>query len=175
MDLIADGLLIATALTATLYCLVLSRRLRRLTDSQSGIGAQIGELSRILDDTRSTVAETRRGLAESRSAARNANDLLMHEVGQAREMVAEIRKASAVGRRSREPVPAEPPAPRGNAGPDPDDLIPDWPDGLIDPPGGEDAAAAGPAPDADEAPVPAAAAPERASASGPIRVQRMAL
>jgi len=151
MDLIADGLLIATALTATLYCLVLSRRLRRLTDSQSGIGAQIGELSRILDDTRSTVAETRRGLAESRSAARNANDLLMHEVGQAREMVAEIRKATAVARRSREPVPAEPP------------------------PGGEDAAAAGPAPDADEAPVPAAAAPERASASGPIRVQRMAL
>ena len=160
MDLIADGLLIATALSAALYCLVLSRRLRRLTDSQSGIGAQIGELSRILDDTRSTVAETRRGLAESRSAARNANDLLMREVGQARELVAEIRKATAAARRSREQEPADAPPPATTDEADPDDLIPDWPDGLIEPPVEEEPAAAHP---------PAPAAP------GLIRVERMAL
>ena len=56
MQLIADGLLLATALTAALYCIVLSRRLRRLTDAQSGIGTQIRELTRVLEETRGAVS-----------------------------------------------------------------------------------------------------------------------
>ena len=41
MALIADGLLIATALTAALYCAVLSRRLRRLADLESRLGVRL--------------------------------------------------------------------------------------------------------------------------------------
>ena len=48
MELIADGLLIATAMTAGLYCLVLSKRLRLLTDSGNGIGPQIEALDQAL-------------------------------------------------------------------------------------------------------------------------------
>ena len=70
MDLIADGLLIATAMTAGLYCLVLSKRLRRLTDSGSAIGPQIEALDQALGDTRAALAETREGVSELRSSTK---------------------------------------------------------------------------------------------------------
>lgn len=70
MDLIADGLLIATAMTAGLYCMVLSRRLRRLTDSGNSIGPQIEALDRALGDTRAALAETREGVSELRSSTK---------------------------------------------------------------------------------------------------------
>ena len=38
MSLIADGVLIATCLTTAVYCLVLSRRLKRLSATDDGIG-----------------------------------------------------------------------------------------------------------------------------------------
>ena len=72
MELIADGLLIATALIAGLYCLVLSRRLRRLTESGAGIGAQIEALDRALAETRGALRETRDGMSELRASARAA-------------------------------------------------------------------------------------------------------
>lgn len=142
MDLIADGLLIATALTAALYCLVLSRRLRRLTDAQSGVGAQIGELSRVLEETRAAVAETRHNLSESRASARNAGDALAREVAGARAVVAELRSEAALARRrtaARRKVGGTESAPTPEeltgavSGPDPEDSIPDWPDGVIGP------------------------------------------
>jgi len=157
MDLIADGLLIATALTAALYCLVLSRRLRRLTDAQSGVGAQIGELSKALEETRSAVSEARRTLSESRASARNAQDALAREVATARAVIAELQGEHARARRreaahwigdleaeARPPTPEElgadgghgaaPPAPQGPedaADPADEDAIPDWPDGVV--------------------------------------------
>ena len=152
MQLIADGLLIATALTAALYCLVLSRRLRRLTDTEAGMGAQIAELSRVLGETRTAVSDTRRGLAETRSAARNATDTLSREVALGRETVAEMRKATAEARRAADSLGLPDPAPRPDGGDDQrdlpefpafddaDDPIPDWPDGVFDP---DPAAAAG--------------------------------
>lgn len=72
MELIADGLLIATALIAGLYCLVLSRRLRRLTDSGAGLGSQIEALDRAMGETRAALTETREGVAELRASARAA-------------------------------------------------------------------------------------------------------
>ena len=154
MDLIADGLLIATALTAALYCLVLSRRLRRLTDAQSGVGAQIGELSKALEETRSAVSEARRTLSESRASARNARDALAQEVSTAQAVIAELQGEHARARRreaahwmegleteARPPTPEELGAAGGRgAGPParqvpedaPDeDAIPDWPDGVV--------------------------------------------
>lgn len=185
MQLIADGLLIATALTAALYCLVLSRRLRRLTDTEAGMGAQIAELSRVLGETRTAVSDTRRGLAETRSAARNATDTLSREVALARETVTEIRKATAEARRAADGMGLPDPGQRPDAGdgqPDPpefpafddaDDPIPDWPDGVFEPDPSE-AAAADPGgsagPDVEHA--------ERAGtqrADSLLRVERMAL
>ncbi|MCH8953302.1 MAG: hypothetical protein IID49_14445 [Proteobacteria bacterium] len=86
MELIADGLLIVTAMTAGLYCLVLSRRLRRLTDSGNSIGPQIEALDRALDETRAALAETRDGVSELRSSTRATIDRLARETERGGEM-----------------------------------------------------------------------------------------
>ena len=50
MTLIADALLIAGALGAGLYCLVLSARLRRFSDLEKGVGGAVAVLSAQVDD-----------------------------------------------------------------------------------------------------------------------------
>lgn len=50
MALIADIFLTAGALAAGLYCFVLSRRLRRFTDLEHGVGGAIAVLSVQVDD-----------------------------------------------------------------------------------------------------------------------------
>ena len=80
MQLVADGLLIATALAAAVYCLVLSRRLRRLTDAEAGIGGQIKALNAALEETRAGLAETRRGVAEARAALRNEKEAMARDI-----------------------------------------------------------------------------------------------
>lgn len=47
---IADILLAAGALGSGLYCLVLSRRLRRFTDLEKGVGGAVAVLSAQVDD-----------------------------------------------------------------------------------------------------------------------------
>ncbi|MEE8454716.1 MAG: hypothetical protein V3R90_08190, partial [Limibaculum sp.] len=86
MELIADGLLIATAMTAGLYCLVLSRRLRRLTDSGASIGPQIEALDRALGETRAALAETRKGVSELRGSTKAAIAQLARETARGGEM-----------------------------------------------------------------------------------------
>lgn len=49
MDLIADILLIAGTVAAVAYCIVLSRRLRRFTDLEKGVGGAIAALSAQVD------------------------------------------------------------------------------------------------------------------------------
>lgn len=90
MELIADGLLIATAMTAGLYCLVLSRRLRRLTESGNGIGPQIEALDRALGDTRSALSETREGMSELRGSAKMATAQLAREIARGEELADKI-------------------------------------------------------------------------------------
>ncbi|MDJ0825795.1 MAG: hypothetical protein QNJ16_09860 [Rhodobacter sp.] len=50
MDLISDILLIAGAVGAAFYCIVLSRRLSRFTDLDKGVGGAIAVLSAQVDD-----------------------------------------------------------------------------------------------------------------------------
>lgn len=50
MTMIADVLLVAGALGAALYCLVLSRRLCRFTDLEKGVGGAVAVLSVQVDD-----------------------------------------------------------------------------------------------------------------------------
>lgn len=89
MSLIADGLMIVAGLVAGLYCLVLSRRLRQLTDSGQGIGAQIKGLS-------DAIAETRAAVAEARKGAEDSGARLGREVRRAEGLVAELRAAAKV-------------------------------------------------------------------------------
>jgi len=55
MMMIADILLIAGAFGAGLYCYVLSRRLRRFTDLEKGVGGAVAVLSAQVDDLTKTL------------------------------------------------------------------------------------------------------------------------
>ena len=50
MELISDFLLLSGALGSGFYCMVLSKRLRRLTDLETGIGGAIAALNAQVDD-----------------------------------------------------------------------------------------------------------------------------
>lgn len=65
MSEIADILLVAGALGAGLYCLVLSRRLRRFTDLESGVGGAVAVLSAQVDDLSRMLAAARKTAAQS--------------------------------------------------------------------------------------------------------------
>lgn len=55
MALIADMLLAAGALGAGFYCFILSRRLRRFTDLEKGVGGAVAVLSVQVDDLTKTL------------------------------------------------------------------------------------------------------------------------
>ncbi|MEM8801293.1 MAG: hypothetical protein AAFX07_10275 [Pseudomonadota bacterium] len=65
MDLIADILLIAGALGAALYCVVLSRRLNRFTNLEKGVGGAIAVLSSQVDDMTKALEDARTATASS--------------------------------------------------------------------------------------------------------------
>lgn len=50
MSELADLLLVAGSLAACIYCIVLSRRLRRFTDLENGVGGAVAVLAGQVDD-----------------------------------------------------------------------------------------------------------------------------
>ena len=65
MELIADVLLIAAALSAAFYCWVLSRRVHALQDLDQGVGSAIAEMSRKIEDTRRTLETAKKNTDRS--------------------------------------------------------------------------------------------------------------
>jgi len=68
MELIADILLIAGALGAGLYCVVLSRRLNRFMNLEDGMGGAIAILSSQVDDMTAALESARTASASSASS-----------------------------------------------------------------------------------------------------------
>lgn len=80
---LSDILLGAGALGAGIYCLVLSRRLRRFTDLERGVGgavavlsAQVDDLSRALERAEESAKGSVAGLAEASQRAEAAGQRL---------------------------------------------------------------------------------------------------
>ncbi len=71
MELIADILLIAGAMGAGLYCIVLSRRLNRFTNLERGVGGAIAVLSSQVDDMTKALEEARTATASSASSLKS--------------------------------------------------------------------------------------------------------
>ncbi|MBM9596135.1 hypothetical protein [Roseitranquillus sediminis] len=65
MTLIADILMIAGALGAAFYCLVLSRRLRRFSDLEKGVGGAVAVLSMQVDDMTKTLQKAQASASQS--------------------------------------------------------------------------------------------------------------
>ena len=72
MDLVADILLVAGALGAGFYCLVLSRRLNRFNDLEKGVGGAVAVLSAQVDDLNKSLVAARAASEGSNTAL---NDL----------------------------------------------------------------------------------------------------
>lgn len=68
MELIADILLIAGALGAGLYCIILSRRLNKFTNLERGVGGAIAVLSAQVDDMTKALEEARTATSSSASS-----------------------------------------------------------------------------------------------------------
>ena len=80
MDLIADILLGAGAIGAAIYCMVLSRRLQKLTQLETGMGGAIAVLSAQVDDLTRT-------LGRAEAAARGQSETLEAQTRRAEEAV----------------------------------------------------------------------------------------
>lgn len=78
MALIADILLVAGALGAAVYCLVLSRRLQQFTRLEDGVGGAIAVLSAQVDDMT-------RALKEARAAAHSSETALAAQTARAEQ------------------------------------------------------------------------------------------
>ncbi len=67
MNVIADFLLAAGAFTTAVYCLVLSRRLKRFTTLETGMGGAIAVLSAQVDDMTKALERARNSAQSSSS------------------------------------------------------------------------------------------------------------
>jgi chromosome segregation ATPase len=65
VDLIADILLVAGALGAGLYCVVLSRRLKRFSDVENGVGGAIAVLSAQVEQMTTALDEAQKSAISS--------------------------------------------------------------------------------------------------------------
>ncbi|MCO8143793.1 hypothetical protein NHN26_01025 [Rhodovulum tesquicola] len=115
MALIADILLIAGALGATLYCHVLARRLRRFNDLEKGMGGAIAVLSAQVDDMTKV-------LQGAQSTARHSTDGLQSLTGRAEDvarrlelLVAAMHDLPAEAPQAPAPATPAPPAPSAAA------------------------------------------------------------
>jgi len=74
MNLIADILLVAGAIGAAFYCMVLSRRLSRFTDLERGVGGAVAVLSVQVDDMTKTIDRSKDAAAVSASNLRDLTE-----------------------------------------------------------------------------------------------------
>ncbi|MEL7348199.1 MAG: hypothetical protein AAFN17_10620 [Pseudomonadota bacterium] len=99
MELIADGLLIATTLTAAIYCAVLSRRLRRLSSTEDGIGGQITALNGAVQETRQAVSAMQDRIAALRGHSNATSERVRREMAEAHRLNEALAETSARARR----------------------------------------------------------------------------
>lgn len=83
LSLYADFLMVAASAGAGIYCLILSRRLSRLSSFDKGIGGAIAVLSAQVD-------EMKAALSEARTGTDGACQQLQEQVRQAREISGEL-------------------------------------------------------------------------------------
>lgn len=68
MTLIADILLVAGALGASVYCYVLAQRLKRFNDLENGVGGAVAVMSAQVDDMTKTLNAARETTGKSNDA-----------------------------------------------------------------------------------------------------------
>ncbi|MEM6357142.1 MAG: hypothetical protein AAF844_15890 [Pseudomonadota bacterium] len=119
LELVADGLLIVTALAAAIYCAVLSRRLRRLSSTEDGIGGQITALNTAVEETRTALATAQERIDALKSQSGQSSERVRREMAQARKLSEELAEAATEARALLDKIyTAELPAPPSQSPPD---------------------------------------------------------
>ncbi|MEL6768858.1 MAG: hypothetical protein AAFP17_16880 [Pseudomonadota bacterium] len=156
LELVADGLLIATALAAAIYCAVLSRRLRRLASTDEGIGGQITALNAAVEETRVALTTAQEKIEALRNQSGQSSERVRREMAQARKLSEELAEAATEARALLDKLyTAEAPVRARSAAPlPPDGNLPDVAEPMPDDAGEPFAVIGG-----DEAPPPAAGEP----------------
>ncbi len=111
MEFIANILLIAGALAAAVYCIVLARRLRRFNDLETGVGGAIATLSAHVEDMTKTLAAARKASAGSAETLRELTDRAEAVARRLELLVAsmhDIPEATETGASSNSATPAQP-------------------------------------------------------------------
>ncbi len=65
LDMVADSLLVAGAIGAAIYCMVLSQRLQKFNNLQDGMGGAVAVLSAQVDDMTKTLEKARKAAGRS--------------------------------------------------------------------------------------------------------------
>ena len=109
MELIADILLIAGALGAAFYCIILSRRLSRFNDLEKGVGGAVAVLSSQVDEMTKTL-ERAQGSANGSTTTLETLTHRAEDVAKRLELlVASMHDIPpAAGNSAPEPAPAAP-------------------------------------------------------------------
>lgn len=95
MDLVIDFLLLATSGAACLYCIVLSNKLKSLTNMRAGLGAGITALSRSTDEVRAVMEKAR---ADADASSARLENLIREAQVQAQELKSLAGELEAMGR-----------------------------------------------------------------------------
>ncbi len=74
MTLIANILLVAAALGATFYCMVLSRRLSKFNDLEKGVGGAVAVMSAQVDDMTKTLERAQTAATVSAASLENLTE-----------------------------------------------------------------------------------------------------
>jgi hypothetical protein len=121
MQLAADVLMILGALGAALYCIVLSKRLKRFSDLENGVGGAIAVLSAQVDDMTKSLESARKiaqssavsldGVTERAEAASRRLELLMASLHDLPEERLSAAVAGARGAAAARAQPAAEPEP----------------------------------------------------------------
>lgn len=94
MDMVTDFLLLAASATACLYCYVLSKRLKGLSNANEGLGAGIAALSQSAEEVKTAVASTK---ASADAAAARIETLMLEADVKAKELQALIDELADMG------------------------------------------------------------------------------
>ena len=125
MELIADILMVAGALGAAFYCMILSRRLRRFNSLEKGMGgaiatlsAQVDDMTRALDGARSSASDSSSSLVALTDRAESVSQRLELLVASLHDLPLETAKPPAAKTPEPKAAPSQPaPAPTEDKAP----------------------------------------------------------
>jgi|GEM_PF-4372042 len=78
-SILGDGILLFVSLVACIYCILLSRRVRRLASADQGLGKGIADMTQAVEKLNASLEQTR-------LAARNESDTLERQLAEARTL-----------------------------------------------------------------------------------------